>query len=257
VGLFATSNPPPPAKVNFSSLRASQQFRSMAFCRFEIEIDAGDKVSDFKVLEKFVDGGFTPPFDIGKVPSALIGALFEGGAGEILDRQFHPGEASISSNVVTQSRHPNAEISTIPPSQAVLVDSLVKFRAGAHTDDVGIKIVGAPFHVPWVWCEMVLTYAGSGRFNVFGRGSSFPSHAWFVNDEIVARMPETGDTTFPRLLGPGTSGIDVPKLRLFPVLSAGAPGTGPQSSNTKEAGPVTVHPNAAPAGTPVTASRIL
>jgi hypothetical protein len=257
VGLAPTSNPPPPAKVDFSIHRASRQFRAMTFWRFEVEIDAGDRVSDFKLLEKFVDGGFTPPFNIGKFPAALIGALFEGGAAEILDRNFFPGEASVSSDVVAQARHPNSALSTVPTNETVLVDSLIKFRAGKHTDDIGVNTVGAPFHVPWVWCEMVLTYAGAGRFNIFGRGSIFPSHAWFLNDQMVTRILETGDTTFPVLGVPPTSGIDVPKLRLFPVLAAGAPGSGAQSANMPATGPVTTNPNAAPGGGPIAASQSL
>ena len=41
-------------------------------------------------------------------------------------------------------------------------------------------------HVPWVWCEYALVAAQSGLL-LLCNGSVFPSHAWYVNREQVAK----------------------------------------------------------------------
>jgi hypothetical protein len=65
----------------------------------------------------------------------------------------------------------------VPVDETVLVNAVIKFRAGQHTDSIGIQNVGSPFHVPWVWCELLRTHR-FGTFTLYGRGSVFPSHAW-------------------------------------------------------------------------------
>jgi hypothetical protein len=78
----------------------------------------------------------------------------------------------------------------------VLVDGIIKFRAGANTDRVGVESVGCLYHVPWVWCETALTDDGS-RFKLYGRGSIFPTHSWYLGGTQVASKAQVGDASFP------------------------------------------------------------
>ena len=147
---------------------------------------------------------------------------------------------------------------------------MVKFRAGKHTDDVGVNTVGAPFHVPWVWCEVLATLA-AGKIKLYGRSSVFPSHAWYLDGKRVAKSNEIGDATFPkqRLIprsmprpiasglwnAPNPLAIDVESLILYPVLSAGASAAAAQTPLDADKGlttPVDQHPNAVKATTMVT-----
>ena len=162
----------------------------------------------------------------------------------------HQGEYSPLSVVRTEARHPNTAISTVPTTETVLVDSLIKFRAGKNTDDVGINKVGAPYHVPWVWCELVLTF-GNGQFKMYGRGSIFPSHAWYFNNSQVNAVRQASDSTFPLRYvrfppsfvsrPPGTPTLSFPttsiaynQLRIYPILTKGAPAWGPQQPLSDE-----------------------
>jgi hypothetical protein len=250
LGLAATRNPPPEATPDFTAARQGRQFRAMTFCHFSLQVDADDRIRNFKVLNAFHDPGFTPPFNAGALPAHfgdLADLLFS-------DGQFHAGEASSLSLVNTEARHANTTITDVPPEEVVLVDSLIKFRAGKVTDDIGRDKVGAPFHVPWVWCESVVTYAGNGVFKLYGRGSIFPTHSFYLDGHKVATIDEVGDATFPKL--PGTRKIEVSRLRLFPVLSKGAAAAGPQPPTQETlGGSVETHPNTATGGREVKESR--
>jgi hypothetical protein len=57
----------------------------------------------------------------------------------------------------------------VAKTETVLVIALIKFRAGKNADEIGTKSVSSPFHVPWEWCEFVLTY-GRGEFEMYGQG---------------------------------------------------------------------------------------
>jgi hypothetical protein len=51
-------------------------------------------------------------------------------------------------------RHPNSALNP-PPGERLLVNGLIRFRAGKHTDDVGVAI-GSPYHMPCVWNEFAV-----------------------------------------------------------------------------------------------------
>jgi hypothetical protein len=180
----------------------------------------------------------------------------------------HAGELSPLSDAVTNGRHKNTVIDAVPAGETVLANVLIKFRAGSVTDDLGIDSVGCPYHVPWVWCETVLTYQAENRFKLYGRGSIFPTHTWYLDGAQVASKAQVGDLQFPkrRLISPvgyappqiialanlsNPFEIDVPALALYPVLSKGASAMGPQTSLASESGlggRVDGHPNSAPGG---------
>ena len=257
LGLSATSKPAPPSFLpDFRAYQWSMNFRSMTFCRFRVALDVSTRtVSDFQVLDAFHDGGWTPPFRMRSWPATALSFQKS-----IHSNTPYQGEYSPQSLVNTQRRHRNSTIGTVSSSETVLVNTMIKFRAGKHTDDVGIREVGSPYHVPWVWCEMLLTYAG-GRFKAYGRGSIYPSHAWYVNNSRVQTQIQVGDQVFPlkrlapwsvlwpptpSLLNTPTMMINEHGLRIYPVLTRGRRPQGLKfPSRTRTAGRV-----------PLTASRI-
>jgi len=160
IGLAATSNPDPQLTVaDFNTFRTEKNFRACTYCRLGLITD--DKTGAVKTavaIESWVDPGYTPPFSKWSFPSTVPGSILEWDF-SVWDSGWYPGEASPLSQVSIKSRHPNSTITGVPASEAVLVNSLIKFRAGKHTDDLGINTVKCPFHVPWVWCETLITLA--------------------------------------------------------------------------------------------------
>ncbi len=223
LGLAATCNSAPPDPLtDFRGYQKNMDFRAMTFCHFRADIDNGAKgVMSFSLLDAFHDGGWTPPFKARYWPSTLF--IFKK---SMWSNFQYKGDSSPLSAVHTESRHPNTAISIVTKTEFLLVNALIKFRAGKHTDEIGINEVGSPYHVPWVWCELVLTY-GQGQFRLYGRGSIFPSHAWYFNGRCVNKISQASDSKFP-----WTSKIPPViaerQLKIYPVLTAGAPSSSPQ-----------------------------
>jgi hypothetical protein len=195
LGLVATKNSDPGEQVaDFDTFRKGRDFRAMTFCRLTFTTDdQTGAVSNLSLGNSYYDPGYTPPFKLSRWPTAMFS--FDS---NVFSFTYYAGEASLLSQIVAQRRHPNSTITGVPASETVLVNGMVKFRAGKHTDDVGVNTVGAPFHVPWVWCEVLATFAG-GKVKLYGRGSVFPSHAWYLDGKRVARSNEIGDASFPKL----------------------------------------------------------
>ena len=269
LGLAATSNPDPGDTIDsFSDFRGSRAFRALTYCNVDIETnDTTGAVTRFQVIQSFYDPGFTPPFSQLHWPSTFLKP-----DPAIWSFTWYPGEASPLSQVCTQQRHPNTTITGVPASETVIMNAVIKFRAGKHTDDVGINSVKAPFHVPWVWCEVLVTLAAN-KLRLYGCGSTFPSHAWYIDGNRVAKVTQTADTAFPKrplvptsvprppnagplATMPNPFAIAVEQMLIYPVLSAGASASGPQIPLDADAGlttPVDKHPNTAPAIDVITA----
>jgi hypothetical protein len=265
VGLAGTSNGAPPDPLSdFKDYQSKKDFRALTYCHLVVDIDeAAQTVTGVTVKDAVHDPGWTPTFSMTKFPSTLLSFDLS-----IYDPRAFQGEASPLSVVNTQARHANTVIKKVPADETVLVDALIKFRAGKHTDDVGINNVKAPFHVPWVWCETVLTYA-KGKFKMYGCGSIFPCHAWYFNGGQVNKSTQAADTSFPMVSKPipmppfpvpmqilnvvnaissVTNQIDKTAMKIYPVLSKGAPASGPQwplSSEKSLSGAVDTHAHTA------------
>jgi|GEM_PF-3573335 len=169
VGLVGTSNPRPPKSLP-ANFRPSMQFRSMT--AFKIARNG-------EVSNSFLDSGYTPPVDKTKLP-LYIKSFVPGGT------TFYPGQASAISGVLQGSLHPASTLS-VPAGYNVLASVMIKFRAGPHTNKVGISLAKSPYHVPWVWCEHALIKQGD-RLALIANGSRFPSHAWYVNGESIGSL---------------------------------------------------------------------
>jgi hypothetical protein len=175
MGLVGTSNPTPPSRIeNVQTFVRSKQYRALISCTVEME-------PSVRALEVTLDPGYTPPFDKSKIDSSLrsVAPIPD-------DPDFHAGEASPISAVCVGKLHPCSSL-IVKSGQKVLASALIKFRAGKHTDDIGIEKANAPAHVPWVWSEFALVSQGS-TYRLLCNGSKFPSHVWFVNGKSVATI---------------------------------------------------------------------
>jgi hypothetical protein len=257
LGLMAVSNIAPPDTVNnFAAYKSSKDFRSMTFCRLRIDISGITNTAVVTLLNSFAEGGFTPPFSIQKLKDN--GVEFGLGDETVLKSNipaimtgFLPGETSSVSSVQIGARHPNTAIDNVPADRQVIFNALVKVRANGDEDAVGVQPdPGVPYHVPWVWCEMLVTYDAARRqLAVYGRGSLFPSHAWFANTHRVAAVTQSFDTSFP--VYPSTKLLRESDMILTSFFKQGAPATGSQTTLASESrltGSVETHPNTAPGG---------
>jgi hypothetical protein len=263
MGLYATRNGAPPTQIDdVDAFRSQKNFRALTSARLVLDIDdETDRIKDYSLQDKVIDPGYTPPFKKKSFPLSVIRAYpadWFTDDDSMVDPNYYPGEASIISTVMVPGRHENGStLITVPGGETVVADSIIKFRAGSHTDDIGTKTVGAPWHVPWVWNEWVLTFAGKGTFKLYATASKFPSHAWYVNGKQVATVAEIGDLSFPSapattrhvpLVGwkfdqPHPLTIGVERLALYPVLSKGAEAAAgaPQAADGWAGGPIETH----------------
>jgi hypothetical protein len=83
----------------------------------------------------------------------------------------------------------------VAANETILAHCLIKFRAGKAGDFIAIAVMGAPNHVPWVWCETILTYAAPKTLVLYGRGSGFPSHAFYCQGDRRGTLELTNDLT--------------------------------------------------------------
>ena len=221
MGLIGTSNPEPPAELSgIKSFASTKQYRALLACT--ITTQPVTRVSDV-----VVDGGYTPPFDKSKLDTRLrsVAPIPD-------DSKFYAGEASSVSGVTSGKLHPCSALS-IPRGCDVAASALIKFRAGSHTDDIGIKEAKSPVHVPWVWCEYALVYSGTNVL-LMCRGSVFPSHAWYVGGRQVAKRLQNA----------------VSPSEQDPALSSGPPASHLPiaAGRDRSSGPVISHPYAIAAG---------
>jgi hypothetical protein len=225
LGLVATKNNMPPDTIkDFRQFEKQKDFRALMLCHIKFNVDSVGNVTKFEVVDALHNPGFTPPFNVNNFPLPQLDSEFR----RLLDNKWHPGEASPISLVYTERRHSNSSIGVIPENEKVLINGLIKFRAGKQTDDIGIKTVKCPFHVPWVWNEFLVTLR-NGRIKIYTKASIFPTHHWYVNGLKVVSQSEISDSHFPKKSGDWTKRtIDETKLALFPVLKTGAPANIPQ-----------------------------
>lgn len=174
LGLVATSNPRPPKNIQAESFEKSGNFRSLTHFNWFPELHQKNRP-----IVGFQSAGTTPPFDSSKASSFLL----KFAPIPIEAKTAHPGENSSLSKIIRGRLHPNSTL-IIDTQDEIIVSTLIKFRAGAVTDKLGIEEAKSPFHVPWVWCEHTLVRNG-GNFKLFVNGSTFPSHAWYVNGSLV------------------------------------------------------------------------
>jgi len=173
IGLVATANPRPEKQINIANFRARQQYRALA--SVSIPLTSPTKLSD-----KIVDPGWTPPLDRSKIDTSVAGLMPLGD-----DQKFYLGEASCISSIEVGKLHPSTTLVLPKREDRVLVSMLIKFRAGAHTNKMGIEKADSPVHVPWVWCESALIMSNK-KYILLGAGSQFPSHAWYINGKRIA-----------------------------------------------------------------------
>lgn len=248
IGLVATANtPPPPLITDFPAFARDIQHRALVHARLQVEIDEHThRLIRVSCKEPLISRGWTPPFKASRLGSTAMN-LMANVNDSMKDPKAYPGETSSISRIVCMARHPNTSIPDTPPLHAVVANAIVKFRAGDHTDAIGIEEAQSPYHVPWVWSELLLTYL-NGRFHLSGLGSAFPTHSWYVQGQRVLNHAELSDSSFPTEGFTGRT-IVTKSLKLYAALSAGAPATGPQVSFSESpSGALPTHPFTLAAG---------
>lgn len=214
IGLIATSNPAPPTNIqNIETFRLKHQFRSLASTKIKTDLSGC-------VGMPILDPGWTPPYSKAKLsfpanaknppPKAL---------------KEHAGESSALSTVIVGKQSP-ISILIVPPNATVIANMIVKFRAGAATNQLGLDEADSPYHVPWVWCETMIVKVGN-KTRLLGCGSAFPSHAWYVNGQQIA-------TTLQKMVHANPND---------PTISTGRPSSLPRlkAEDDKSVGTITSH----------------
>ena len=247
-GLLATKNRAPHSNLDLQSYQTSGQYRALLYAKLEVRVsDSGMNFTDVNIVKEIRDPGVTPPFDssiswITKFMKTINWAPSKA----ISDPNPHPGELGIASKVVSKSLHPNSTYSRKIMPEHVIANGLIIFRAGKKTNDIGVNEVKSPFHVPWVWCEWVVTFA-AGRFEIQGTGSVFPTHTFYLNGRQYGQQDEPTDAKFTTSWrNPLT--IDTATLRVYPTLVVGAPASGRQAEDrtASHLGPITSAPYTVP-----------
>lgn len=173
MGLVATANPKPAETISsIGDFMRNKQYRALQSC----VVDLG---SAPRLSEKILDPGYTPPFDKNKIDTSL--RVFAPSSPD-----FHAGEKSVISDIVLAKLHPASSI-VLKSGDKVIASGLLKFRAGAATDKLGVEEAKSPVHVPWVWSEFALV-SGTAGHRLLCKGSKFPSHAWYINGKQVAHV---------------------------------------------------------------------
>jgi hypothetical protein len=236
LGIFATRNPSPAGVIDLPAYQPSKLFRAMTYASLEVTTsDDGSVVESVRSAKSIIDPGWTPPFN----RNITILTRFYVPEPSMKDLDFHAGQLGAGSAILLRKRHPNTTISTSFPLDRIVASGMVIFRAGKVTDDVGVDVVKCPYHVPWVWCEWLLV-CDKGGFRMYATGSIFPTHNFYLNGVSYAQQDEPTDARFVTgWTSPLT--IDTNALRVYPVLTVGAPASGPQAVDTTRVavGPIT------------------
>ena len=180
IGLVGTANTTPSKNIDVGAVLQSKQYRALISCNIG---SALLKVNPTKII----DPGYTPPLSFSKVSQNWfyqLGLLLKIG----IDSNYYAGEKSAVSSIVEGSLHPSSTL-TVSPGYKVLISAFIKFRAGPHTNTIG-KLedgAGSPVNVPWVWSEFALV-CKKREFRLLACGSSFPSHAWYLNGKQLAMV---------------------------------------------------------------------
>ena len=244
MGLMATTNTAPATTLNFAALQKTKDFRAIVWADLLYDEPAPGAVAAANVryagppaTAMIVDPGFTPPVDMTKVAAMGLIPSFTDAGKHVRDRTWYAAEASPVSSICLGARHPNSVLRGSGRGEAVIANGLIRFRAGPHTDQVGMEDANAQYHVPWVWVEILLTSIGRGQVRLYGASSQFPTVAWYLDDKRVgAPHAQTTDASFTF---DWMNNIVTGSLRIWPVLQAGAPrgmGEPPLSSDAAYVG---------------------
>jgi hypothetical protein len=254
-GMSHTANPTPPKTFDGRKYQAgstlAKKYRSLT--SFTVDINIGDKgvfqsTRRAQGSDPVLDGGYTPPFDSkwelykGVALTSLV-TIDPTVAGKMHSEAtaYNEGEKSSLSEIVLpgtawQPRGitPLAYSSIpVPRHEIILGHSFIKFRAGTRGDYIGVVAMGTPAHVPWVWCEAMLTYAAPNLV-LYGAGSAFPCHAFYVNGKQLGRLDLTTDlSTLKTIFGSGlkatfttvttSAGPSTPPLTILTGINTQAP----------------------------------
>jgi hypothetical protein len=211
-GMSHTANPEPPKIFHGDKYKSGttlgMQYRSLTTYSLQLQTTADGKFDSVRRLpnsDAVLDPGYTPPFDSSwELWKGILGTAFVGFDPTLPSMMhseattYNAGEkSSLSGIVLPGSDWQNRGITPLPYSSikvdqdaVILGHSLIKFRVGKRGDYIGVVGIGTPTHLPWVWCEAILAYSNNNLI-LYGAGSAFPSHAFYVGDEQQASIDLT------------------------------------------------------------------
>jgi hypothetical protein len=214
-GMYHTANPAPPEVFHGQKYKSGttldKKYRSLTNYTIQLQVGEDGKFQSVRRLpgsDAILDAGYTPPFDSSwELWKGIIGTAVVG-VDPTLPSKMHseattysPGEKGSLSQIVLPG--PQWQTSGITPlsyssikvnqGEVILGHSMIKFRAGTQGDYIGVVGMGTPNHVPWVWCESILTYKDNAGLVIYGAGSAFPCHAFYVGDEQQGRLDLSTD----------------------------------------------------------------
>lgn len=208
-GMSHTANNDPPSHFDIRSYRSgdtlARDYRSITTVSIDIEVDAQGKLQRFRKAPDaggVLDPGYTPPFDSGwELVKGLLGVSLTTIDPTATSKMYteattySQGEKSSLSRVSVPANWQCAGVALPPcstiqvsPQETILSHTLIKFRAGEPGDYIGVVVMGAPNHVPWVWCESVVTFSPPNKVVIYGAGSAFPSHAFYCQGQQRAKL---------------------------------------------------------------------
>lgn len=253
-GMYGTRNDPPPSQFDGSGFvngtTLGKQFRAVTSATIFLTVDDKNNFQGIRSSDPaYLDPGYTPPYrgNLMKWVGAIGTEFIAGDAGiskKMIDEanRFSPGEMSSNStgnlpktaNEKTWLHSPVERLTysnfTPPADQKILGSVMIKFRAGTAGDYIGIMALGSPNHVPWVWCEWMLTF-GNGKLYLHCAGSAFPSHRFYINGKQHWQKLEDGSKN--QLRSVFTSGKKaVVKTQVIQTYSGGMGASMPIIINT-------------------------
>lgn len=196
-GLVGTSNPPPPDSLgDIQAFLKQKQHRAAIHVNLALTVDSVAKsLHKVEVISKLLDEGWTPPMPaamsaVGWVlPLGIPFAMSPAEASALRDRTFYRGEKAGSSYVSV-----NEELGKIqlckqteiesPTGETPVMRAMIKFRAGKHTDHIGHDVIKCPYHVPWTWAEVLLTYR-KGELVVRANCATFPCFSFYLSGDVT------------------------------------------------------------------------
>jgi hypothetical protein len=207
-GMYHTANPTPPAVLHGQKGPGVLEKKFRSFTTFSIQLQTGadgkfESVRRSPGSDVISDPGYTPPFDSGwELWKGLVGTALTGIDATLPAKMhaeatsYNAGEqSSLSQIVVPGAAWQNKGVPQLPYStikvgsgETILGHSLIKFRVSTQGDYIAIVGMGAPNHLPWVWCETLLTYKDNDNLVLYGAGSAFPCHAFYVDGRQKGRL---------------------------------------------------------------------
>lgn len=153
--------------------------------------------SDGTIGDILLESGYTPDISFWKDPSLNLAFSYWLRPVSTFQVGFDKGQKSRISSVLKGKLHPNSSLK-LPEGAKIVSSALIKFRAGEGVNKIGIEQAESPYQVPWVWSEHAVICVKS-QLKIIAKGSLFPSHACYINQKQVLKIPQRKVEKIPKI----------------------------------------------------------